>query len=470
MSSPAAITSERPPRADGFPPSLPLVRNVVRNLLLSSAAYQELDTETRREVAQKLVTVCDTAVRLIQKERELDREVAELSRSSAGTQAQVLSASPPPFVRPLAFSNPAAQVAATTRDILNAVSFPRFVTDLINGVFRAMVDSNRQQMHSYVELIRNVAATTEGFADANLGLAAARDWLLNKYPEAFELDSGDLDEDSTPEERAEAMKESRLRRKPNAQMPTPAGLRLELGLKDAESVPDGDPETTMVPFVMRALARQRQQMLATMVMLGMQRIVVESGRLNASMRFHIDTRSIQAEDSASKAYGEFSFGSKGSVSYAGWGAEASMSSTIGYVSTQRRQSTDEMNTDLDLNSSVELYFKTDYVPLERMAGGGQVDRIKANTINPDAEMKSWRDEREKRMTAQRGEETARRGQVQNDLTVPKDAHREAVRDPTIGAREGEKPAASKKEESPPPPPKDEKAGTKDSRAKTGEKK
>ena len=31
----------------------------------------------------------------------------------------------------------ASRVAGTTRDILNAVSFPRFVTELINGVFKA---------------------------------------------------------------------------------------------------------------------------------------------------------------------------------------------------------------------------------------------------------------------------------------------------------------------------------------------
>ena len=42
-----------------------------------------------------------------------------------------------------------------------------------------------------------------------------------------------------------------------------------------------------------------------------------------------------------------------------------------------------MNTDLDLNSSVELYFKTDYLPLDRLAGKGQVDRIKVNTLNPE---------------------------------------------------------------------------------------
>jgi hypothetical protein len=50
------------------------------------------------------------------------------------------------------------------------------------------------------------------------------------------------------------------------------------------------------------------------------------------------------------------------------GMDAKMQNTIGYVSTQKQQSTEEMNTDLDLNSSVELIFKTDYLPLDRMAG------------------------------------------------------------------------------------------------------
>ena len=37
-------------------------------------------------------------------------------------------------------------------------------------------------------------------------------------------------------------------------------------------------------------------MLATLVMLGMQRIVIESGRISAAMRFHIDTRDTTESD------------------------------------------------------------------------------------------------------------------------------------------------------------------------------
>ena len=47
----------------------------------------------------------------------------------------------------------------------------------------------------------------------------------------------------------------------------------------------------LIPFVRRSLARNRQQMLATMVRMGMQRIVIDSGKITASMKFRIDATS-----------------------------------------------------------------------------------------------------------------------------------------------------------------------------------
>ena len=83
-----------------------------------------------------------------------------------------------------------------------------------------------------------------------------------------------------------------------------------LGVPPEESIEASNPEQ-LVPFARRYLARQRQQQLATMVMLGMQRIVIDSGRINASMRFHIDTRSAASEDKGSE------FGMKNRIKAAG---------------------------------------------------------------------------------------------------------------------------------------------------------
>lgn len=385
---------------------LPVVRTAVRDLLSSSQAFHSLTPENRKAAAQAMVKVCQTAVSLMQEEAKADLEV-----KSGGT--------PSPRRRAIAAAQSAGQnfsgvsaskVAGTTQAILNAVSFPRFVTDLINGVFRAMVDSNRQQMASYVDLIKNVAASLDGFTETNLGQDQARQWLVDTFPGSFEIQGG-ADADTDPEDRAEENQSAKVRLRDGASMPSEEALRTALGLAPEESAPSGDPETSLMPFARRAIARQRQQVLSSMVMMGMQRIVIESGRINAAMRFHIDTRSTAADESGSK----FNVENQASVKANYWGVEMAIKNTIGYVSTQKQQSTEEMNTDLDLNSSVELVFKTDYLPLDRMAGKGQVDRIKVNTINPDAEEKLASQERQARLQGARAADSARDSGLDADL-------------------------------------------------------
>jgi hypothetical protein len=383
------------------------VRTAIRALLTASSDYQGLDSHTRREIAQGLVKISSTALALA-----AGADAAAIGDRPGRTLARAQSAGS-------AFSGVAAQrVAGTTQQILNAVSFPRFVTELITGVFKALVDTNQQQMNAYVELIRNVSASMEGFADSNVGLDGARRWLVERFPGSFtvEGETDPFDEPGrqlTAEEQAERDAETRLRLRPGAAMPNEGALRVALGLGPQESVPSGDPEN-LVALARVALARNRQQMLATMVMLGMQRIVIESGRLHASMRFHIDTRSAAADDRGSS----FDLRNEAEASVSYWGLEAKVKNTIGYVSTQRTQTTEEMNTDLDLNSSVELVFKTDYLPLERLAGQGAVDRIRVNTLNPNEEMRMATEERRARQGAQREAETARRGQLSERLSRP----------------------------------------------------
>jgi hypothetical protein len=287
------------------------------------------------------------------------------------------------------------------------------VTELINGVFKALVDSNQQQMNAYVDLIRNVSATVEGFQDMNYAPTRARQWLVEQFPASFQIQGADPDAD--PRDAAEEQQESRVVMVSGASMPSEPALRAALGLTPEESVPSGDPDRALVPLVRRSLARQRQQMLATMVQMGMQRIVIESGKLRASMRFHIDTRSAANAESGSRFDLENKVDASAKFGMGAWGFDAKMTNTIGYVSTEKSQTTEEMNTDLDLDSSVELNFKTDYLPLNRMAGPGQADRISANTINPAEEAKAARDAREKRTESARTKEAADRAQIDKQL-------------------------------------------------------
>ena len=395
------------------PPVRHDVRHTIRETLSAQQAFNALDDSTRRDLAKGLVKIGSAALN----HDDIQAAPNVLAQAqNAGSE----------------FSGVATdRLAGTTQAVLNAVSFPRFVTELITGVFKAMNDSNQQQLTAFVDLIRNVAQTTEGFADSNVGVSGARSWIAEHFPGSYEVQGADEDmpEDLSgldPAERRQRQAElqaerdaaTRLAMKPGAQPPTEGILRSTLGIPAGDAVPSGSNPEGLVPFVQQTLARNRQQLLSTMVQMGLQRIVIESGRLNASMNFHIDTTSAASSDRGSqfdmRNMTEVGVGAK----FGPWGAEAKMQNTIGYVSTERNQSTESMHTDLNLSSGVELLFRTDYVPLDRLAGGAAVERIRVNTLNPDAESARIDAARTARQTAESADSSARAGRLDTALKTP----------------------------------------------------
>ena len=412
----------------------PDVRAAVKALLSASTDFHTLDPDTKKAIAGSVVRIADSARALATDIEKPQQRLPVAQAMNAGND----------------FSGVAAdKVAGTTKAILEAISFPRFVTELINGVFKAMNDSNQQQLASYIELIQNVSNTLDGFADANVGISGARAWLAERFPGSFVV-QGDEDLKPEPGMSAEEKKElqaerdasTRLRLIAGASMPTPAALKAAFGMGPDETAPSaGDPET-LVPLARTAIAKNRQQMLSTMVMMGMQRIVIESGRLSASMRFHIDTRSAAASDVGSSFDTRTSTDASAGAKFGPWGIEAKVQSTIGYVSTNRSQTTEEMNTDLDLASNVELIFKTDYVQLDRLAGGPTQERIRVNAMNPEAEAKLAAEDRKARRTSDDAAETARATRMNEGLARPGALPPSATKAPETTTK-------------PPPPPKQE---------------
>ncbi|MDQ3287055.1 MAG: hypothetical protein M3Q42_02130 [Pseudomonadota bacterium] len=345
----------------------------MREVLEKAPNYRTLDPGERISLARSMVKVSTLAAELLAQEGDAEGEI----------QAQ-RPRQPQPLARAQGqpgFGAAADRVASTTRNVLNAVSFPRFVTDLVNGVFRAMLDSSQQQMQMYVQLLNSVSASAAGFEQSQFSLPQMRQWVADHFPDAVEYDLPELDpgEEPDPDEIADI----RLRLKPGASMPGQDAIRATLGMDPTEAVDASNPEQ-LVPLARRYVARQRQQMLATMVMLGMNRIVIDSGRINASMRFHVDTRSAANQDRGSEFSMQNRIKAGASFGTGPWGASAEVESNIGYVSTERSQATEELNTGLELNSSVELNFRSDYLPLNQMAPASQAERIRNSSINPAA--------------------------------------------------------------------------------------
>ena len=115
--------------------------------------------------------------------------------------------------------------------LLAAVDFPDFVRALIDGVFGAIVGASIQQMDDYVELVAAVSASLDKFRDTHVSDAAARRTLCEAYPPLCD--------------------------DPHRAI-SPAGSGLTL--------PD-----SKAAAIWRRHASSRQQLLATMVMMGVSR-------------------------------------------------------------------------------------------------------------------------------------------------------------------------------------------------------
>jgi hypothetical protein len=364
----------------------PWVREAVRGVLAKSPAYARMPADDRRALAQAMVRVSTLAADCVKAEAQAQ---AEIGHPPVGSRAAPPAPARERPVRALddqpAFGTAARSIGQTTQDTLDAISFPRFVTDLINGVFRAMNDSSQQQMQQYLQLLNAVSGSAAGFAATQSSDTQSRQWVVDHFPGQIEIELPDPPDPGDPPPDPEDAEPSRLRLVAGAHMPEADAIRTALGLAPAEEVSASNPEA-LVPFARRALARQRQQMLATMVLMGMSRIVIDEGRINAAMRFHIDTRSAASNDHSSQFGMQNRVKAAGSFGIGAWGASAEVENTISYVNTDRSQRTEEINTSADLTSSVELHFHTDAVPLNRLAAQAQADRVRGASLNPGAEI------------------------------------------------------------------------------------
>jgi hypothetical protein len=152
----------------------------------------------------------------------------------------------------------AADEEAPFEEVIDAVDFPGFVADLVKGVFDAIVDASLRQMEAYGDLLESVAKTVDQFIDDNVTDEQARDYLLDTFPDVF----------AKLGTKGRAIK--RRRGAPKGRWRLALGL---LGLPKTDRKAGADTQSKrLIQAARRHLVRERQQLLATMVLMGIQRI------------------------------------------------------------------------------------------------------------------------------------------------------------------------------------------------------
>ena len=328
------------------------VRSYVRDLLQRSKSFHELPPEERERF-----------------EDGLERVLAFLTDPSAGLGDADEAAPRPPLARGQAaqgtgkdFVGGAAREGGDAfEQLVSAVDFPEFVQGLITGVYESIVDSSIRQMQEYATLLQNVVKSVEQFAEDNISMEDARGFMVSSFPSALRLEPSDqgprialnqdLDDEGAPD------------------------FKNFLGMEDDVEL-DGDTEEQIVAAARLKMARQRQQHLATMVMLGINRIVVTQGEIKAAVLFDVKSKDRAVDHNRT---GASTRGTSVGIrrSGGGWGSSSSstnVSTTVASAYTHGSEhSESELETRAKLSGSVLVKFKSETFPLERLASGEEMD-------------------------------------------------------------------------------------------------
>jgi hypothetical protein len=353
-----------PPSAEELSPSsatLGLVRSQVDALLTSSPSFHELSAGEQRRLSENLTKIAAYSAELIrddwyQSERIGQRPIVRKKEIIETPTASAQATADDGF-------NPSAanQIGRVTKETLNAIAFPTFVADLIKGSFNAIVQSSIQQMEAYMKLLENVSKTVDQFMQDNISDNQAKDYLVQSYPEHLDISQGNIVLRDGADEKA------------------PPNFQRDLNLPQNVGLDESAIEEVLVPAARRRLAQTRHQMLSTMVMMGINRIVVTGGKIRATMGFHIDTTDRLHQEKATDF--DFRAAAAGSFGFGPWSVSASTS--VSYVTSSRQKSDSEINVEADLTGEVEIHFKSDYFPLNRFANNAAIGQIQSHTAVPE---------------------------------------------------------------------------------------
>lgn len=340
------------------------VRACVRGLLEQSEAFATADPDTRRAVAHKMVKVALAGADLAAQDVELSQAIAESSAVRAPRPAPLATAQTASDQMGMAAARAAG---GTIQSLKTAIDFPGFVTSLINGVFGAITSSAITQLTQLSDLLDNVSASTESFTEQNIRDEDIVSWTVAKFPFFVRQD------------------ESSLAVREGTDLTTQARtLKEGLGASESEvsSIDESDLVGSLGPLVKRKMGRDRQQILGTLVQMGLQRIVVDEGRLHASMDMRVDTRSVSEEDKRSRSEVGVETKASANVGVGAWGASASVAANYSQVQSDAQFTKEEIDTRAGLRSSVDLAFRTEQIPLDRMADGKARVKLDLNARVP----------------------------------------------------------------------------------------
>jgi len=227
---------------------------------------------------------------------------------------------------------------AAFNDLVDSVDFPKFVADLLKAVFDANLKVMKTQTDTYIKLMKEATKSSADFIKKV------------KDDESFaKLAESRSDQYNVTTERA-----------------ADGSTKLALTNPEGDKV---DPEDSEVKrHILEAkinMAKEHRAALREVLLMGVTRLVVNKGKIDASVEFTIHAaRESKAHHDDTNINTVAVDASYDSI-FGGPSASFSMNNTNIQVNTSDKKATDDLTA--SLKGSVSIEFKTDYFKLDNFA-------------------------------------------------------------------------------------------------------
>jgi hypothetical protein len=235
--------------------------------------------------------------------------------------------------------------------------------------------------------------------------------MVEKFPDLFEIGVDDFGDSPGPRLKLrDGVDESAALQRVNS-------MRFEDGnVMKSMDLSDENVEKALVMAARMQLAKQRQQLMASMVLMGINRIVITDGRISAKIMYDFTSRDTMSKRRSAQAFdyargpdgkvqttltgeGKYDTGGNVSSNYERNKDERSSDYSADYfakgeykyenkpvmtaMSAASEASDSQLQTRVQLAGAVEVNFKSDYLPLDKMATPGMIAAIQGNSTPVD---------------------------------------------------------------------------------------
>ena len=265
---------------------------------------------------------------------------------------------------------------------LEKIGFVEFTVDLVKGVYETVITASMNQLNNYAELVSKVSkdlavyqkeligadgsperqTSVDSFIKSNLKLdpSSTNDYTLNEEEAnvlKVNLSGATLDDNSTTPPTSKTI---------NDLLTASSGTgSYSLKVVDLKSI---------VEIKLKGTVKQSQDLLKTVLKIGMQKVVITSGEILTKLTFHVDaeeslykTKEISSQKSSGWGIGGGLTANVGGIGKI-IGASVGASLSGGYsnrklnVSVVNEKSSSATNLQIDILGQVRIQFRTETFP------------------------------------------------------------------------------------------------------------